>query len=80
MIPVFPTDANMMAIDISQTGIDPKELSDYLLKHKIFTRQGDYTSRLFGDRYLRVSFSVPTSEVELFCEEFPKAIEVLGKK
>lgn len=79
-LPVFPTDANMMAIDISQTGIDPKELSDYLLKHKIFTRQGDYTSRLFGDRYLRVSFSVPTSEVELFCEEFPKAIEVLGKK
>ncbi len=79
-LPVFPSDANMMVIDVSQTGINPKELSEYLLKYKIFTREGDYTSRLFGDRYLRVSFSIPTSEVELFCREFPQAIEALRKK
>jgi len=29
---------------------------------------------------LRVSFSIPTEEIEIFCEEFPKAIEALRQK
>ena len=79
-LPVYPSDANMMAIDISGAGINPKVLSNYLFKRKIFTREGEYTSELFGDRYLRVSFSIPTEQVKVFCEEFPKAIEALRKK
>lgn len=79
-LPVYPVDANMMVIDLSKTGINPKELSEYLLKRKIFTREGDYTSKLFGDKYLRVSFSIPTEEVEMFCEEFPKAVDALREK
>ena len=79
-LPVYPVDANMMVIDLSEAEIDPKELSEYLLKRKIFTREGEYTSKLFGDKYLRVSFSIPTEEVELFCEEFPKAVDALRKK
>jgi aspartate/methionine/tyrosine aminotransferase len=79
-LPVYPSDANMMAIDVSGTGINPKVLSNYLFKRKIFTREGEYTSELFGDRYLRVSFSIPTEQVKVFCNEFPKAIEALRKK
>ena len=79
-LPVYPSDANMMAIDISGAGINPKVLSNYLFKRKIFAREGEYTSELFGDRYLRVSFSIPTEQVKVFCEEFPKAIEALRKK
>lgn len=79
-LPVYPVDANMMVIDLTETGINPKELSEYMLKRKIFTREGEYTSKLFGDRYLRVSFSIPTEEVEMFCEEFPKAVDALRKK
>ena len=79
-MPVYPSDANMMAIDVSGAGINPKHLSNYLFKRKIFAREGEYTSELFGDRYLRVSFSIPTEEIEIFCEEFPKAIEALRQK
>ena len=79
-LPVYPSDANMMAIDVSGAGIDPKELSNYLFKKGIFAREGEYTSELFGDRYLRVSFSIPTEEVKVFCDEFPKAIEALRQK
>ena len=79
-LPVYPSDANMMAIDVSGAGINPKDLSNYLFKRKIFAREGEYTSELFGDRYLRVSFSIPTEEIEIFCEEFPKAIEALRQK
>ena len=78
-LPVYPSDANMMVIDVSQTGINPKELSNYLFNRGIFTREGEYTSELFGNKYLRISYSIPTDEIKIFCEEFPKAIEKLRK-
>ena len=68
-----------MAVDLSGAGINPKEMSNYLIKHKLFTREGEYTSEEFGDRYLRISFSIPTEEIKVFCEEFPKAVEALRK-
>lgn len=78
-LPVYPSDANMMVIDVSNAGINPKELSEYLLERKVFTREGEYTSKLVGDKYLRISFSIPTEEVEVFCRELPKAVEALRK-
>lgn len=80
-LPLYPVDANMMTIDLSGTGVTPVEISDYLLKEKdIFVREGNYTSKLFGDKYIRVSFSIPTEEVMKFREEFPKAIATLKER
>ena len=79
-LPVYPSDANMMVIDLSGAGINPKEMSNYLIEKKLFTREGEYTSEEFGDRYLRISFSIPTEEIKVFCEEFPKAVEALRTK
>ena len=78
-LPVYPSDANMMAVDLSGAGINPKDMSNYLIDKKLFTREGEYTSEDFGDRYLRISFSIPTEEIKVFCEEFPKAVEALRK-
>ena len=79
-LPVYPSDANMMVIDLSGAGINPKEMSKYLVSKNLFTREGEYTSEDFGDRYLRISFSIPTEEIKIFCEEFPKAVEALRTK
>ncbi|MGN0092813.1 MAG: pyridoxal phosphate-dependent aminotransferase [Methanobrevibacter sp.] len=79
-LPVYPVDANMMVIDLTGAGIKAKDMSSYLLKKDIFTREGNYTSKLYGDDYLRISFSIPTEEIEVFCEEFPKAVEALRTK
>ena len=79
-LPVYPSDANMMVIDLSGAGINPKEMSNYLVSRNLFTREGEYTSEDFGDRYLRISFSIPTEEIKIFCEEFPKAVEALRTK
>ena len=76
-IPVYPSDGNMMAIDLKDTGIDPQAMTDYLLENKVFIRQGSYTSKLFGDRYVRVSFSVPEEQVKIFAEKFLEAVDVL---
>ena len=76
-IPVYPSSSNMLAIDLQKTGIDPKVMADYLLEKKIFARQGTYTSKRFGKNYLRVSFSIPKYQVEIFADEFKKAVEFL---
>jgi aspartate/methionine/tyrosine aminotransferase len=76
-IPVYPSDGNMLAIDLKDTGIDPQAMTDYLLERKVFIRQGSYTSKLFGDRYIRVSFSVPEEQVKIFAEKFLEAVNVL---
>ncbi|MBE6492996.1 MAG: pyridoxal phosphate-dependent aminotransferase [Methanosphaera stadtmanae] len=76
-LPVYPSDGNMMAVDVSATGLTSQEVSDHMLKKNIFVRAGNYTSKLFGDKYIRISYSIPTEQVEKFREEFPKAIKEL---
>ena len=71
---------NMMAIDLSGAGIDPEDMSTYLIEKKVFTRQGSYTSKRFGDRYLRVSFSIAPEKVKIFAREFKLAVEALRTK
>jgi aspartate/methionine/tyrosine aminotransferase len=78
-LPVYPSDGNMMVIDLENVGIDPKDMANYLLDKKIFTREGTYTSKLFGDKYLRVSFSIPEEEIKVFCKEFKDAVRNLRK-
>ena len=76
-IAVYPSDGNMMAIDMVETGVTPREMADYLIDRKIFTREGSYTSKLFGDRYLRVSFSIAVEQVEFFAECFLEGMDAL---
>lgn len=76
-IPVYPSDGNMLVIDMYETGIKPPEIADYLLERGVFTREGTYTSKRFGDRYLRVSFSIPTEQVEYFVGCFMDGMELL---
>ena len=76
-LPVYPSDGNMLAIDISDTGVLPLDISEYLLDKKVFTREGSYTSKLFGDRYIRVSFSIPKEHVEYFAKVFVEGMEIL---
>jgi aspartate/methionine/tyrosine aminotransferase len=76
-LPVYPSEANMMVIDLQDTGVKPIDLSEYLLSRGIFAREGSYTSKLFGHRYLRVSYSIPTEYVKYFAECFLEGMEDL---
>ena len=79
-LPVYPSSANMMGIDLSGAGIDPEDMSSYLIAKKVFTLQGSYTSNTFGDRYLRVSYSIDPEKVKVFAREFVLAVEALRTK
>ena len=77
-LPVFPSRTNMFVVDISATGIDPDDVQNTLLyDHKVFIRSGKYVSNSFGEKFIRVSFSVTQEGAEAFAREFPKVMEEL---
>lgn len=78
-LPVYPSAASMMVIDISKHNANPQEVQDKLLyENDIFVRAGNYVSTRFGENFIRVSFSIPTPEVERFAEVFPRVMEELS--
>lgn len=79
-IPVYPSNANMLVVDIHKTGVRPSDIANYLLKHNIFIREGTYTSRLHGEKYVRVSFSIPKEQVMKFAEKFVSGMKKLSSR
>jgi aspartate aminotransferase len=80
-LPVYPSQANMFAIDISATGIAPESLQETLLRDDgVFVRAGNYLSPRFGGRFVRASFSNPPGDVAKFAAAFPNAVERLRPK
>ncbi len=77
-LPVYPSRANMMVIDIAATGIDPEALQQELLKrHGVFVRAGNYLSPTHGREFVRVSFSNPPSDIDRFEASFPTVMRSL---
>jgi aspartate aminotransferase len=77
-LPVYPSRANMMVIDLGTTGANPDALQDELLRHHgVFLRSGNYLSPKHGNRFIRISFSNPPADVERFARAFPAAVEKL---
>ncbi len=77
-LPVYPSNTNMFAIDIAETGIKPEKLQEKLLyEHDVFVRSGTYVSKNAGEDFIRVSFTVPEEGIERFTDVLPKTIEEL---
>ncbi len=77
-LPVYPSRANMMAIDVSATGLSPDRIQEeMLMKHGVFIRSGNYLSPTHGNRFIRISFSNPPSDIERFARAFPEVVRNL---
>ena len=80
-LPVFPSQANMMVIDIAATGVSPDAVQDEMLRHHhVFVRAGNYLSPTHGNRFVRISFSNPPSDIERFATAFPATMRTLGAR
>jgi aspartate/methionine/tyrosine aminotransferase len=80
-LPVYPSRANMMVIDIAPTGVSPDALQDEMLRrHGVFVRAGNYLSPSHGNRFVRLSFSNPPKDIERFAAAFPVAMRSLGAR
>jgi aspartate aminotransferase len=77
-LPVYPSRANMLVIDLGDTGVPPEALQDELLyRQGVFVRAGNYLSPRHGHRFVRVSFSNPPADIERFARAFPEGIRAL---
>ncbi|MCK4718834.1 MAG: pyridoxal phosphate-dependent aminotransferase [Thermoplasmata archaeon] len=78
-LPVYPSGSNMFVMDLGDTGIDPDRLQEELLyEHNIFVRSGTYVSEEFGDRFVRISFTVPEEGIKMFVAALPEAVRKLS--
>ncbi|MDE0334296.1 MAG: pyridoxal phosphate-dependent aminotransferase [Defluviicoccus sp.] len=73
-MPVYPSNGNFVVIDTSAAGISPETLCELYLERGIMIRQAAYQSRLFADRFVKVSTTVPTADAERFCELLPEVV------
>lgn len=74
-IPVYPSQANFLIIETEAAGITPEALVAAYKAQDIMIRQGEYHTRQFGKRFVKVSLTVPEEWVERFCELLPKMVE-----
>src|SRR3981189_2030173 len=66
-LPIFPSHGNFLVLETIAAGIRPEALVECYRRRGIIVRQAPYRTQRFGDRFVKVSASVPPSWVEKFC-------------
>jgi aspartate aminotransferase len=80
-LPVYPSQANMMVIDLAASGAAPEAVQEEMLRrHGVFVRAGNYLSAAHGSRFVRVSFSNPPADIERFATAFPLAMQAVAPR
>jgi aspartate/methionine/tyrosine aminotransferase len=74
-IAVYPSNGNFLVVECHGAGIKPEALVAVYQKHDIMIRQGAYHTPNFGDRFIKISTTVPTAWVEEFVDLLPAMVE-----
>jgi aspartate/methionine/tyrosine aminotransferase len=69
---VEPSHGNFLAVDISGCGATSDQLCAAMLEHDVFIRPGTYQSPRFGERFVKISTSVPTEWAQRFAAAWPR--------
>jgi aspartate/methionine/tyrosine aminotransferase len=75
LMPVYPSNGNFIVLECQKAGVKPEALVAAYQKHDIMIRQGAYHTPNFGDRFIKVSTSVPTAWVQEFVDLLPSLVE-----
>jgi histidinol-phosphate aminotransferase len=70
-IPVWPSHGNFLVIETTGAGIRPEALVECFNRRGIMIRQGTYHTQRFGDRFVKISTSVPAEWAERLCALLP---------
>ena len=74
-LPVYPSHGNFIVLECHDAGIRPEALVAAYAEHGIMIRQGAYHTPNFGDRFVKVSVTVPEAWVQSFVDLLPAMIE-----
>lgn len=73
-LPVYPSHGNFLVLETIDAGVKPEALVECYRRQGIMIRQGTYHTQRFGDRFVKVSTSVPPAWVEKFCTLLPQMV------
>jgi aspartate/methionine/tyrosine aminotransferase len=73
-LPIDPSHGNFLVLETAEAGIRPEALVECYRRQGIMIRQGTYHTERFGDRFVKVSTSVPSPWVEKFCALLPQMV------
>jgi len=79
VLPVYPSQGNFLVVETVMSGLRPEALVAACKREGIMIRQGTYHTERFGDRFIKISTSVPTPWVESFCDKLPSLVEQARK-
>lgn len=71
----WPSHGNFLVIETSGADVLPAALVELFGREGIMIRQGSYHTAQFGDRFIKVSTSVPEDWAKRFCEHLPQLVE-----
>lgn len=74
-LPVFPSHANFLVLECGEAGVRPEAVCAVLAERKLLVRQGSYHSKRFGDRFIKISTSVPEEWAQELCAALPAAVK-----
>ncbi|MDB5589586.1 pyridoxal phosphate-dependent aminotransferase [Enterovirga sp.] len=74
-IAVYPSNGNFIVMECGPAGIRPDALVAEYAERNIMIRQGAYHTPNFGDRFVKISTTVPTAWVEELVELLPEMVE-----
>ena len=74
-MPVWPSHGNFVVIETAAAGIRPEAMVEAARRHGIMIRQGTYHTARFGDRFIKISTSVPGEWAEKLASLFPTLVE-----
>lgn len=78
-IVVDPSHGNFLAVDVASAGWDAEGVCAALLDEEVFIRPGTYQSPAFGERFVKISTSVPTEWAERFAAAWSKLTPRVGR-
>ncbi len=75
LMPVFPSNGNFIVLECAGAGVRPEALVACYQERGIMIRQGSYHTPNFGDRFVKVSTTVPAEWVEEFAATLPEMLD-----
>ncbi|MGF1625774.1 MAG: pyridoxal phosphate-dependent aminotransferase [Alphaproteobacteria bacterium] len=74
-LPVDRQNGNFLVIECGEAGVRPEALCQAMAARNIMIRQGSYHTPTFGDRFVKVSTTVPEAWADAFCDCLAEAVE-----
>jgi histidinol-phosphate/aromatic aminotransferase/cobyric acid decarboxylase-like protein len=73
-IPVYPSQANFIVLEVIEAGITPEALCMAYREKNIMIRQGSYHTPAFGHRFVKISTTVPEEWADALAEALPEMV------